>query len=66
VKQLTFQGQAPSPSSGFLMMGMELVPETSIFNKLTWLIAREDFIDVSRCESFRSYNKNKDNVQLKD
>jgi hypothetical protein len=26
-----------------LMMGMELVPETPIFNQLTQLIAREDF-----------------------
>jgi hypothetical protein len=37
-------------------MGMELVPETSIFNELTRLIAREHFINVSRCESFRSYS----------
>jgi hypothetical protein len=28
-----------------LMTGMELVPETSIFNELTWLIAQEDFIN---------------------
>jgi hypothetical protein len=34
----------------------ELIPETSIFNQLTRLIAREDFINVSRRESFRSYN----------
>jgi len=27
-----------------LMMGTEMVPETSaVFNELTWLIAREDF-----------------------
>jgi hypothetical protein len=36
------------------MMGMELVPEMSILNKLTQLIA-QDFINVSRCESFKSY-----------
>jgi hypothetical protein len=29
-----------------LMMGMELVSETSIFNQLTWLIAQEDFINT--------------------
>jgi hypothetical protein len=40
-----------------LMMGMELVLETSIFNELTWLIAREDFINVSHHESFKSYSK---------
>jgi hypothetical protein len=28
-----------------LMMGTELVPETSIFNELTRLIAQEDFIN---------------------
>jgi hypothetical protein len=33
-----------------LMMGTELVPETSvIFNQLTRLIAREDFINVMKC-----------------
>jgi hypothetical protein len=37
------------------VMRMEKVPETSIFNHLTRLIAWEDFINVSRCESFRSY-----------
>jgi hypothetical protein len=37
------------------MMGTELVPETSIFKQLTRLIAREDFINVSRRESFKSY-----------
>jgi hypothetical protein len=37
------------------MMGMELVPETLIFNQLTWLITQEDFINVHRRESFRSY-----------
>jgi hypothetical protein len=30
-----------------LMMGTEMIPETSvIFNQLRWLIAREDFIGV--------------------
>jgi hypothetical protein len=39
-----------------LMMGTEKVPETSvIFNQLTRLIAREDFINVSHREIFRSY-----------
>lgn len=28
-----------------LMMGMKLVPETSTFNQMTWLIAQEDFIN---------------------
>jgi hypothetical protein len=32
------------PHNQDLMMGTELVPETSIFNKLTRLIAREGFI----------------------
>jgi hypothetical protein len=39
------------------MMGTEKVLETSvIFNQLTWLIAREDFVNFSHHESFRSYN----------
>jgi hypothetical protein len=39
-----------------LMMGTEMVPETSvIFNQLTWLIAQEYFINVSCQESFTSY-----------
>jgi hypothetical protein len=39
-----------------LMMGTEIVPETLvIFNQVTWLIAQEDFINVIRHESFRSY-----------
>jgi hypothetical protein len=33
-------------SHQILMMGIELVPETSIFNQLTQLIAQEDFINV--------------------
>jgi hypothetical protein len=38
------------------MFGTELVPETSvIFNQLTRVMAREDFINVSRRESFTSY-----------
>jgi hypothetical protein len=41
-----------------MMMGAEMVPETSvIFKQLTWMIAREDFINVCQCESFTS-NKN--------
>jgi hypothetical protein len=38
------------------MMGTELVPETLIFNELTQLIVREDFINFSCHESFKSYN----------
>jgi hypothetical protein len=39
-----------------VLMGTDMVPETSvIFNQLTRLVAREDFINVSRLESFRSY-----------
>jgi hypothetical protein len=39
-----------------MMMGTEMVPETSvIFYQLAQLIAQEDFIKFSRCESFRSY-----------
>jgi hypothetical protein len=37
-------------------MGTEIVPETSAsFSLLTWLIAREDFINSCRRESFKSY-----------
>jgi hypothetical protein len=37
-------------------MGTEMVPEKLvIFNQLTWLIAQEDLINFSNCESFRSY-----------
>jgi hypothetical protein len=39
------------------MMGTETVPETLDFNELTWLSAREDFINFSRRESFTSYFK---------
>jgi hypothetical protein len=40
-----------------LMMGTEMVPETSIiFKQTTWLIAREDFFNLSRRDSFRSCN----------
>jgi hypothetical protein len=36
------------------MMGTEMVPETSvIFNQLKWLTAQEDFMNISRRESFR-------------
>jgi len=39
-----------------LMMGTETVPErVLILNHLTWLIAQEDFTNVSRRESFTSY-----------
>jgi hypothetical protein len=37
-------------------MGTEMVPETSV--KLTRMIARKDFINVNRRESFRSYTNN--------
>jgi hypothetical protein len=38
------------------MMGTEMVLQTSvIFNQLTWLVGRENFINVCRRESFRSY-----------
>jgi hypothetical protein len=36
------------------MMVKEFVPEKSIFIQLTLLITREDFINVSRRENFRS------------
>jgi hypothetical protein len=40
------------------MMGTEMVPEaTVIFNQLTWLVARKDFNNFSRHESFTSYKK---------
>jgi hypothetical protein len=39
-----------------LRMGIEIVPETSAsFSLLTRLIAREDFINSCRHESFKSY-----------
>jgi hypothetical protein len=39
-----------------LMMGTEMVSETSvIFNQMTWLIARDYFINVGLRENFRSY-----------
>jgi hypothetical protein len=35
-----------------------MVPDTSVLlNQLTWLIAREDFINASRRESFTSYKE---------
>jgi hypothetical protein len=38
------------------MMGTDMVPETSvIFNQLTRLSDREDFINFSRHESFAPY-----------
>jgi hypothetical protein len=40
------------------MMGTEMVPETSVIcNQLTLLRAREDFINFSGRESFRSLLK---------
>jgi hypothetical protein len=34
------------------MMGIEMVPETLvIFNQLTWLIPREDFINAAICQN---------------
>jgi hypothetical protein len=42
-----------------LMMCTEMVPEMSVIcNQLTRLIAREDFINFNRGESFGSYKKN--------
>jgi hypothetical protein len=40
-----------------LMMGTEIVPETSgsTCNQLTRLCARDDFVEFSRRESFKSY-----------
>jgi hypothetical protein len=38
-----------------LLKGTEMVPETlEMFNRLTWLMARDEFIKVSRHESFVS------------
>jgi hypothetical protein len=41
-----------------LMMGTEMVSETVVSNDLTWLIAQEDFINISHCESIISYSVN--------
>jgi hypothetical protein len=39
-----------------LMVGIEIVPQTSvIFNQLIWLITRDDSINFSRRERYRSY-----------
>jgi hypothetical protein len=38
---------ASTTTSDTLMMGTEVVPETSSFYHLTWLIAREDFMFIS-------------------
>jgi hypothetical protein len=39
-----------------LMMGAEMVIEMLvIFNQLTQVVAQENFINFSHCESFRSY-----------
>jgi hypothetical protein len=44
-------------TSDALRMGIEIVPETSAnFSLLTRRIAREDFINLCRRESFKSYN----------
>jgi hypothetical protein len=46
-----------SPQCFVLMMGTEMVFETSVlYSHLTRLIAPEDFIEFSRRESSRSYN----------
>jgi hypothetical protein len=39
------------------MMGTEMVPETSVssYNQQTRLISREDFIEFSHQENFKSY-----------
>jgi hypothetical protein len=44
-------------SIGDVMMGTEIVPETSVStcNQLTWLCAREEFIEFSSLESFKLY-----------
>jgi hypothetical protein len=43
-------------SHQILMIGTEIGPQTFvIFNQLTQLIAREDFINISRRESFKLY-----------
>jgi hypothetical protein len=53
VNSPVFQGPSLSPSSWHLMMGTELVPETSeSLYHLTQLIAQEDFINLVRCETF--------------
>jgi hypothetical protein len=41
----TFRGLAPSPSSGKMLYS----------NELTWLCAREDYIESCRRESFKTY-----------
>jgi hypothetical protein len=41
-----------------LVLVTEIVPQTSvIFNLVTWLLARHDFINISHYESFRSHIK---------
>jgi hypothetical protein len=41
-----------------LVLVTEIVPQTSvIFNLVTWLLARDDFINISHYESFRSHIK---------
>jgi hypothetical protein len=40
------------PASQILMMGTEMIPETSVtFNQLTRLITREDYINLAVVES---------------
>jgi hypothetical protein len=47
-----------SPRPMTLVMGTEMVPETSVsFNQLTWLIARKGLNNFSRHESFTSYKQ---------
>jgi hypothetical protein len=53
-------GTGLEPTSVSLRMRMEMVLETSvlsIFNQLTRLEARENFINFSRRESFKSYSE---------
>jgi hypothetical protein len=59
-KSATFRRPSPPPSSGRiipLMMEAEMVSETlGFFPQLTLLVAREDFIEFSRRESFKSFS----------
>jgi hypothetical protein len=42
------------------MIGADMVPETSVtFSQLTWLVAREDFINISsRGHKLHAYSTN--------
>jgi hypothetical protein len=46
-----------------------MVPETLVFNELVWLIAQEDFINISYCESsviihHKNYNSGHNSLWL--